>query len=70
MRRVVFSAVAVSALALPGCTSEQLYATGQGWQRNECNKLIDGQERQRCLNQANTSYETYERQREAVKSAK
>lgn len=55
-------AIAVSTLLVSGCTSQQLYATGQGWQRNECNKLLDQSERERCMRQADTSYDDYKRQ--------
>jgi hypothetical protein len=54
----------------PGCTSQQLYGTGQAWQRNECQKIPDAQERDRCLSSANTSYEDYKRQSEAARSGK
>ncbi|MFZ1852405.1 MAG: hypothetical protein WAU15_09360 [Nitrosomonas sp.] len=50
-----------------GCTTQQLYNTGQAWQRNECNKFIDQQERSRCLSSTNTSYETYKQQSHADK---
>ena len=49
------------------CSSQQTYATGQTWQRNECNKIIDTQERQRCLARANDSYETYQKQVDDMK---
>ena len=49
------------------CSSQQTYATGQTWQRNECNKIIDMQERQRCLARANDSYETYQKQVDDMK---
>lgn len=45
-----------------GCTTQQLYSTGQAWQRNECNRLMDQQERSRCLSSTSTSYEAYKQQ--------
>lgn len=45
-----------------GCTTQQLYSTGQAWQRNECNRLMDQQERSRCLWSTITSYEAYKQQ--------
>lgn len=48
-------------LALSGCTSEQVYYTGQAWQRNECNKIFDRNEYERCMNATNTPYEDYRR---------
>lgn len=57
--------IAAACLALTlgvGCSSRQLYGAGQAWQRNECQRLADVQERQRCLAKADTSYEAYRRQ--------
>jgi len=45
-----------------GCTARQLYTTGQAWQQHECGRMIDQQDRERCLVNANTPYETYTRQ--------
>ena len=53
---------ALLAILLSSCSSQRLYAVGQGWQRNECFKIADAQERQRCLSSAATSYEQYERE--------
>ncbi len=50
-----------------GCTTQQAYITGQEWQRNQCNQMIDNAERNRCLEQMNTSYEDYKRQTEELK---
>jgi hypothetical protein len=61
----VFSALA-AAYGLAGCTTQQSYAVGQTWQRNECQKLPDAQERGRCLASAATSYEEYRRQADAA----
>lgn len=60
--------VAFIASVAPGCTSQQLYGAGQAWQRNECQKIPDAQERSRCLSSASTSYEDYRRQSEAARS--
>jgi hypothetical protein len=51
----------------PGCSSQQTYGVGQAWQRNECFKINDAQERSRCLASASTSYEEYNRKAEAAK---
>jgi len=32
-----------------GCTSQQLYATGQEYQRNQCQHIPDKTESDRCL---------------------
>ena len=39
---------ALIALVAVACSSQQLFAVGQGWQRQECNRVQDAQERQRC----------------------
>jgi hypothetical protein len=56
--------VLASLLSLPACTVEQAYGTAQAWQRNQCNKLPDKADVDRCLSKADTSYESYKRQTE------
>jgi hypothetical protein len=60
--RILAIAVSVTMVTITGCTAQQLYSTGQSWQRNECSKIIDQQERARCLSNAGASYETYKKQ--------
>ena len=60
----------LSAVCLSSCSSQQFYGVGQGWQKNECNRIIDTQERNRCMNSTRTSYEDYKRQSEAAKGTK
>ncbi len=67
MRHFLILASLMLAALLAGCSSEQFYASGQDWQRNECNKLLDSQERGRCLKNADTSYDRYKRQAESLK---
>lgn len=45
-----------------GCSSQQLYATGQAYQRNQCLHLPDQDEREKCLSKTNTTYEEYKRE--------
>ena len=61
MKRRVCIAFAL-VCAASGCTSEQLYGAGQGWQRNECNRVLDQGDRERCLERANVSQGEYQRQ--------
>lgn len=63
---LIFASVTLAAL-LAGCSAADFYASGQDWQRNECNKLLDSQERGRCLKNAGTSYDSYKRQAEGLK---
>jgi hypothetical protein len=56
-------AIAAAILCLcAGCNSQQLYATTQGYQRNQCEHLPDQGERDKCLESANTSYDLYRRE--------
>ena len=49
-------------IALASCTTEQAYHSGQGWQHNECAKIVDRAEYERCMQSTNTSYADYKRQ--------
>jgi hypothetical protein len=60
--------LALLAIALVGCSSRQLHGAGQAWQRNECIKIPDQQERSRCLSSAAASYEQYQREAAAAKA--
>jgi hypothetical protein len=62
MRFTVFLAATLSACVLPACTSQMAYESGQAWQRNACDKIIDMQERQRCMARVNLPYDRYQRQ--------
>jgi len=57
------------ALASGGCSNEQVYDTGQSWQREQCDRIMDRFERERCLASNSQSYEDYQRQRAADKTA-
>lgn len=63
-------AITISVLSLniliSGCTSEQIYATGQNMQRSQCMKNPDTQEQSRCFKNAETSYDTYQREVESA----
>jgi len=65
MMRAVFNLMALLvALSLSACTTEQAYYTAQEWKRNQCNKLPDKAEVDRCMSDTNTAYESYKRQTE------
>lgn len=53
------------ALSLSACTTEQAYGSAQGWQRNQCARLPDKTEFDRCTSNAGPSYESYKRRNEA-----
>ena len=50
-------------LALPACSSREMYNAGAGARQHECNRMVDRDERERCLRSANRTYEEYERAR-------
>ncbi len=55
-------------LLASGCTAKQVYESAQGLRLNECNKIVNQDERAQCVETANTSYEKYKRDRdEAIK---
>jgi hypothetical protein len=54
----------LAAMSLSACTAEQAYGTGQAYQRNQCSRLPDKAEYDRCMSGTSTSYETYKRERE------
>ena len=69
MLRAIFIFMAlVVALSMPACTAEQAYGTAQAWQRNQCNKLPDKAEFDRCISKTSTTYESYKRQTEPGRS--
>lgn len=66
---IVKPACFLLAVALSACTSQQWYGAGQGWQKNECHKIIDANERSRCLKNADTNYDAYQRQADDAKGS-
>ncbi len=63
---LIGAAAAILSVA-SGCTWQQAYSAGQTWQRNACNRLVEQTERERCLSNANMTYEEYRRQTEGTK---
>ena len=63
-------AALVLACQLASCATPQAQAigrsAGQAWQRNECFKISDAQERGRCLASTSASYQEYERRSRAA----
>lgn len=66
----VLIVIVVATQALAACSSRQLYGAGQAWKQNECNRIMDVQERNRCTASNQTSYEDYQRQTEAAKGSR
>jgi len=53
-----------------GCSMQQVYGAGQAWQRQECNRINDTEQRSRCMASSSTSYDEYKRQVEDAKAGK
>ena len=53
----------VVALSLPACTAELGYNMAQASQRNQCAKLPDKADFDRCMSKTDTTYDSYKRQR-------
>jgi len=54
--------------AVTGCSFQQGYAGAQAWQRSQCLKITDAEERRRCLQTADQPYDTYKQQSETIKA--
>ncbi len=59
-----------SALVLVGCSSQQLYGAGQAWQRSECQRIVNAEERNRCMQSTARSHDEYLKEAAAAKGAK
>lgn len=70
MRKLPLLLALIASSFFAGCSSQQAYGVGQTWQRNECYKINDAQERSRCMSSASTSYDEYKRQSDAAKGTK
>jgi hypothetical protein len=65
LSRVVLALSATFVVAaFSACTAEQLYGSGQAWQRNQCSRMPDKADADRCAAGTNTTYDTYKRQPE------
>ena len=49
-------------MTLLGCSAQQIYDTGQSWQRNQCSNIIDQSQRAQCLSNTDTPYNRYKQQ--------
>ncbi len=59
-------AAALLALIAAGCSTEQLYGTGRLFQRNQCLHMPGEDERERCMANADKSYDQYRKERDSV----
>lgn len=68
IRSIIALAVLIQ-LPLCACSNQQVYDTGQSWQREQCDRIMDRFEREHCLTSNSQSYEDYQRQRASDKTA-
>jgi hypothetical protein len=62
---VLFCLALMAAFVVSACSNEQTYNSLQNYQKNQCNKRVDNVERERCLQEADTSYGEYKKQTSA-----
>lgn len=55
---------------LGACSSEQAYMAGREWQRDQCNKMKNMDDRQRCVKEADQPYDRYKQDADAVNARK
>ena len=58
----LLAASALLATTLPGCSSEQVYNSGQAWRRSTCEQMADREQRARCQQEADRSYDSYKKE--------
>ena len=50
MKTTILALATVSTLLLPACaTSDPKDAAAREWQRSECNRVVDKEDREKCL---------------------
>jgi hypothetical protein len=69
MQRHTALLFAASMAFLTACSSQQGYASARNWQRNQCSKIVDAQERMKCMREADTPYDQYKKEADAVKKS-
>ena len=58
--------IGIALLLLTGCSRQQAFLAAQGWQRNQCYRLPEQTDRERCLAKASMSYDDYKRNTQAA----
>jgi|PlaIllAssembly_1097288.scaffolds.fasta_scaffold654567_2 hypothetical protein len=56
-------AACIACTALGACSLPQLYATGQQWQRHQCQTIDERAQRLRCEDGVALSFDAYQAQR-------
>lgn len=61
-KKVCRAAIILAATFLSACTADQMYGSAHGWHANQCNKIPDRSDAERCLANAPQTYDSYKRQ--------
>ena len=67
MRAALTCTSLLLAALLPACTTQDFYNTGQAWQKQECLRLKDLDERRRCEKSTAVSYDRYRAEADATR---
>ena len=60
VRRALPAGALLCALLAAGCSAEQIYNAAAGWRRNECSRIADPAQRERCTREeADRPYDAY-----------
>lgn len=59
--------ILVAAILTTACTTQMAYDSSQNWQKQQCLKINDREERMRCEKSTAMSYEKYRAEAEAVR---
>ena len=65
MKTIFILPALLAALVLPGCTAERAYGSAQMYQQNQCSRIPDKAEFDRCMSRASTPYDSYKNQNES-----
>jgi hypothetical protein len=49
VKAAILTLAAISTLLLPACAIDPKEAAAREWQRGECNRVVDKEDRERCL---------------------
>jgi len=68
LRFTVLGLAIAGSCCFSGCSWRQAYDTAHAWQRNACVRIMDTQERDRCVAGTGMAYDDYRRQTQTDKS--
>ena len=49
MKAAILTLATFATLLLPACATDPKEAAAREWQRSECNRVVDKEDRERCL---------------------